>query len=324
MVDTNKLNTCIDAMVELMIEMKRALKEEADLSTAKSDFNPPPPTKKLSSTSVVSQSKPSLEENASFEQLKEAVMGDKWPEAVNKNLICDPNSESDKIERGRGIIELMIEEDLNGLKFLDFGCGEGHCVHLSSEYHTELSVGYDIMPCQKWQEFNSNTKFTTNFSEVMADGPYDIILMFDIIDHLQKEDMSSVLKKAESVLTDKGRIYLRCHPFPSRHATHLYHDLNKAYLHLVFTPDELREIVPYSANELPSQIISKPLATYKKEIESAGLKEVNHREITEKVEPFFTSPGIANRIQKTLGFNSFPNFQMSLQFIDYVLEKKVT
>jgi 2-polyprenyl-3-methyl-5-hydroxy-6-metoxy-1,4-benzoquinol methylase len=306
MVDTNKLNACIDSMVELMIEMKKCLKEEGGNA--------------IQSPPKIREAVPQV---TSFAQLKESVMSDKWPEAVNKNLICDPNSESDKNERGRGVIELMIEEDLNGLKFLDFGCGEGHCANISTDYHTELSVGYDIVPFDKWKKFNTNAIFTTDFSEVMEKGPYDIILMFDVIDHLQQEDMKSAFQKARSVLKDKGRIYLRCHPFSSRHATHLYHDLNKAYLHLVFTPEELREIIPNSANELPTQLISKPLVTYGSAIKSAELKEINRREITEKVEPFFTSPEIANRIQNTLGFQSFPNFQLSLQFVDYVLEKMV-
>ena len=34
--------------------------------------------------------------NDEFKALKEAMDSQKWPEAVNANLICDPNSEQDK------------------------------------------------------------------------------------------------------------------------------------------------------------------------------------------------------------------------------------
>ena len=65
-------------------------------------------------------------------------MSDRWPEAVNPNLICDINSDEDKSERGRGIIDILIEEDLKDLKFLDFGCGEGHCPAIATEYAREV------------------------------------------------------------------------------------------------------------------------------------------------------------------------------------------
>ena len=37
---------------------------------------------------------------------------------MNVNLICDPTNEEDKKARGRGIIELTIEETIKDKKFL--------------------------------------------------------------------------------------------------------------------------------------------------------------------------------------------------------------
>ncbi len=259
-----------------------------------------------------------------FENLKKALFSDKWPEAVNPHLICDPNSEQDKMERARGIIELMIEEDMKGLKMLDMGCGEGHCVALASEYHTGLAVGYDLKQYPSWESFRSrpNTVYTTDFAEVKQHGPFDVVIIFDVIDHSMTEMPSDILKKASGVLKDSGKIYMRTHPFVSRHATHLYHDLNKAYIHLIFSNDELKQLIPEARFEEPSLRIVTPIIAYETFIKDANLVQVNKREITEKVEPFFKIPKIAERIMGTVGFKHFPDYQMSIQFIDYVLTKK--
>src|SRR5574343_1813761 len=272
----SKTNELIDKIVQGLLELKRELNNQPLKAT-------------------------SFEELSDFESLKKALESDRWPEAVNPNLICDPRSETNKIERGRGIIELMIEEDLKNLKFLDFGCGEGHCINAASSNNTTLSIGYDVKSFPSWDKFKedkTNVIFTTNFDEVENNGPYDIILIFDVLDHVVGEDPANILKKAAKVLSAKGKIYLRTHPFISRHGTHLYHTINKAYIHLVFTPEEINTLFPSREFEEPSAGIIYPIKTYQTMIEKAGLKIINKREITEKVEPFFKIPKIAERIIK--------------------------
>lgn len=264
------------------------------------------------------------EEFDTFDKLVKALQSDRWPEAVNKNLICDPENELDKVERGKGVVELMVEENLQGLKFLDYGCGEGHSVWYAAEKEAAMSVGYDTEKYEKWTTFaeRDNRMFVNDFDTVRQNGPYDVILLFDVIDHLYGEDPVEVLKKLESVLSDTGKIYMRTHPFTSRHATHLYHDNNKAYLHLVFTPQEMAQLVPASKYAEHNVGVKYPVMTYNEYCTKAKLKIISKREIKEAVEPFFQIPKIAGRIMKNLKMNSFPDFQMSIQFIDYVLGKE--
>jgi 2-polyprenyl-3-methyl-5-hydroxy-6-metoxy-1,4-benzoquinol methylase len=265
----------------------------------------------------------------SFDKLREALNSPKWPDAVNKNLVCDPSSERDKVERGRGILELMIEEDLNELKVLDAGCGEGHCAFLAHEFGTKLSVGYDIKSYPTWDKFfvgkdkglQEKVMFTQDFDRVIANAPYDVVMVFDVIDHIEKEDPATFLTKVAKQLAPSGKLYLRLHPWTSRHGTHLYHDLNKAFVHLVFTEEELRQLIPYSKYEEPSIKVCTPINTYENIIKQSGLKIVRRREIQEKVEPFFKIPKIAERIQRTTKFDKFPEYQLGMQFIDYILQK---
>ena len=68
------------------------------------------------------------------------LKSDEWPEAVPEFLICE-DTEEDKSDRAEGILDFM-GLDLDGKKFLDFGCGEGHVAMKAAE-SAKVSVGYD-------------------------------------------------------------------------------------------------------------------------------------------------------------------------------------
>ncbi len=314
MPNIEKLEQSLDQMIQLMVQMRQSLKEEGGTASA------PQTPQAIKPAQPTQQPAAELE---TFDQLRQALVSDKWPEAVNPNLICNPTSETDKSERARGIIELMIEEDLKGLKVLDIGCGEGHLTDLALGYQAAIVVGYDIREQERWARFEQkpNKVFTSNFDVVKASGPYDVIILFDVLDHVQRETPTELLSKANQVLASNGKIYMRCHPFTSRHGTHLYHGMNKAYMHLIFTEPELQQLGIDQTFVEPSIKVVYPLKTYAQFIQDAGLKLANHREITEKVENFFKIPKIAERIMKATSTTSFPEFQMSLQFVDYVLRK---
>lgn len=312
MTNFKELSKSVDEAVAILLDLRKKINREMNNKANKKTE----PTEALTETT---ESIPS-EDLEGFSALKRALESDKWPEAVNPNLICHPDNEGEKLERGRGIIELMIEEDLKDLKFLDFGCGEGQCAFAAASYSPKQVVGYDSKEQYSWnKQVHEKLQYTTDFEVVKENGPYDVITIFDVIDHIKNEDPSEFLRKAKSVLADKGKIYMRCHPFVSRHGTHLYHELNKAYVHLVFTEDELNSLVPDSKWKEDSIKIIYPIKQYLEIIEKSGLKIIDRREVKENVEPFFKIPKIAERIMKNLNVNSFPEYQMSIQFIDLKL-----
>lgn len=267
---------------------------------------------------------------AIFEELKTLLHSDTWPAAVDADLICNDESVDDKFLRAEGIIEFMIDESLQGKKFLDFGCGEGHVVRKSIEKNPTLAMGYDIKD-QEWQSLNfpDNTHgCSTDWNEIARNGPYDIILMYDVLDHAIGDDPVSLLQKAKSVLSPGGMLYIRCHPWCSRHATHLYKKINKAFIHLVFSDVELARM-GYPGGLKCSRIIH-PHATYKQWFNDAGLDLVNENAIPENVEDFFhLNPHINERIRNNWKGKSlqpdlnagkgFPSFQLRICFVDYIL-----
>ena len=67
---------------------------------------------------------------------------------------------------------------------------------------------------------------------------------------------------------------------------------------------------------------TRPIKTYEEYIRNSGFIINERIEITEKPEEFFKSEKISNLIKNKIGFNDFPEFQMSINFIDYKLIKK--
>lgn len=260
-----------------------------------------------------------------FNIIGDLLNSESWPEAVFPAQIADLNSETDKDERAQGISNILLPP-LDGKRFLDFGCGEGHLAAYASK-EAEYSVGYDILAPKasrfEWDAPQQSMLLTTDFGSVKEHGPYDVILLYDVVDHC--ESPSELLEMAKSVLAPEGRLYMRCHPWCSRHGGHAYRFLNKAFAHLIFSEEELRTM----GVELEKVVkVVRPLDTYAKMIAKAGLVldsdlEVDHQQ----VESFFRdTPPIARRILKRWGVSSWsddpPEFQMSMCFLDYVLKKK--
>lgn len=318
------MQECINQLILTLTEMKVALNEVGNtdpvINTAlivQKNVEPPPPPPPPRSTEV--------EKKANFEELYELLKSDSWPEAVNKHLICDHTNPDEKLARGRGIIELMVGGSLKDLKFLDYGCGEGFSVIAANDKKTALSVGYDVKEAPNWTTTKENVLFTKEWRKVVENGPYDVILCFDVLDHCLVEQPIDIMKKIKEVLSPDGKVYLRTHPWTSRHANHFYHKINKAYIHLVFNEEELKRIDPTwgTHSQFEHNVgYTRPLMTYNGLIKDAGLETEHVREMKEEVEQFFSNPKIAPRIIEATKLGNFPTFQMSIQFVDMVLKHK--
>lgn len=271
------------------------------------------------------------EQKEELEVLKALLESAQWPNAVDPSLICDVNNEQDKEDRAEGIIDIIIDVNLEGKTFLDFGCGQGHVVNKSLQYKPKISVGYDIKEekeyWDKWKN-NGNAVFTTDWEEVAKNGPFNVVLLYDVLDHLEENNQVEVLKKIKEVCLPDAKIYVRCHPFCSRHGTHLYQKLNKAFVHLIFTQEELDKLGYPAETQLKSAGVIYPQHEQAKWFNLAGLKVVKHNPYKEPLEPFFKEhPIVSKRIKKIWIHDEpirtgkvFPVLQMEQQFNDYVLK----
>jgi len=248
--------------------------------------------------------------------VKDILLSNQWPEAVNPLLICNISDESDKLERAEGILEFFINDDLQSKKFLDFGCGEGHLTKIASQKRTKISWGYDIT--ESWAAGN----LTTNWDQIKQDAPFDIICLYDVVDHIEIETVDDIMKKLREVSNVDTKIYIRCHPWCGRHAGHLYDQINKAFVHVVFTEEELKDM-GYTTTKITK--IIHPITTYEGWFEP-HFKIAKRDILTTPVEPFFKNNDlIKNRIVshwKGSGdpvARQWPDFQLRQSFLDYIL-----
>lgn len=251
-----------------------------------------------------------------FNTLSELLKSPQWPKAVDEILLCNPFSEVDKLQRAESIAAYMIDRPLKGTKILDYGCGEGHVSVVAAKAQAAKSVGYDIRKPEGtsliWED-NDGTLLTQDFEKVKANGPYDIILACDVIDHAK--DPAQVLANIRSVASPTARIYLRAHPWISRHGGHLYRTINKAYIHILFTPEELEKL-GYKCDEM--QRVLYPIVTYEDWIKKAGLKIITKNVERIPVEKIFSQNTIMKNRIGTFG-GKFPSFQMEQSFLNFSL-----
>jgi hypothetical protein len=158
-------------------------------------------------------------------------------------------------------------------------------------------------------------------------APYDIILMYDVLDHANVQNASELLRTLANVKSPGGKIYVRCHPWCSRHGGHLYYQINKAFVHVVFNEAELKHM---GYNPQFVREILHPRAVYTQWFKAAGLEVVGFQPIDDMVEPFFEeNPLVASRIKSHWIGKSieevlktgkgFPRFQIGMSFLDFVL-----
>jgi 2-polyprenyl-3-methyl-5-hydroxy-6-metoxy-1,4-benzoquinol methylase len=259
--------------------------------------------------------------DANFDLCKLLIEDPNFPDAVDQTLICDPSNENEKIERATSLIEVYVDELIEGKSFLDFGCGDGHVASVALNKNPKISIGYDINENAFNKDIlqNNPNLLTTNWDQV-AENQYDVILFYDVLDHVKDESMLSVLEKLKSVLAPEGKIYARMHPFVSRHSTHYYHTANKAFLHLIFNDEELEQIY----GKKPDCHINKvfyPIRTYTDLFNKSKFTVASKNIIENEVEDFFKNNKIiADKIMKRFNASELPLVQMGMSFIDFVLK----
>lgn len=259
-----------------------------------------------------------------FEELKKLLYSEEWPEAVLEFQIVDRQFEEEKMDRAEGVVDILVTESLENKKFLDFGCGEGHMAKYASK-EASFAVGYDIKKPENatWENKEEKLLLTTDLEKVKQEGPYDIIMIYDVLDHMQGS--GQILDQAKNLLSDGGKIYLRCHPWCGRHGGHLYRQLNKAFVHVVFSDEELEKLGLKQEEE--THKIKFPIMEYSKMIQAANLKVENKEPDIEKQkhEDFFEKNKIVSaRLKKVIsaeGGKLFPAHQISQCFLDYVLKR---
>jgi len=264
----------------------------------------------------------SIKDDANIDQLVES---DIWPEAVPSALIV--SDETKAKFRSKTIVRAYVG-NVNGKKILDFGCGNGYCVREALSAGAAISVGYDIKSHDAWSEPQpsdlspamSEPVLTTDFDEVLKYAPYDIVLVYDVIDHVEPNKIKDVISKILSACDFKTFVKVRCHPWTSIHGGHVYENLNKAYGHIFLSDEKLAEYQTEYVNK-----IGRPLATYKKYFEEfTVLNTTSHRSTANNnLKNIMNDKSIVKLLESKFdGNKEWQDNVLPIEFIDYLLSKK--
>lgn len=249
------------------------------------------------------------------------ILSDLWPNEVAPSLVV--RSEQQVAVRAKSIAHSYGLHNMRGKKFLDFGCGNGAVV-LEACKMGLAAFGYD--PIKQWpddivlsQDLTyeaGNFTFSTDLDQILSNGPYDIIGLYDVIDHIMThEEAVEALSFVRKCATPNTIIKVRCHPWTSRHGGHLYETINKAYAHILLSDEEYQKHAKVKVRR-----ITRPIAEYTKIFESSGFKIANCDKLSIPTEKLFSSEYLIKAFDSRLvGNANWQSFVLPMTFIDYVL-----
>lgn len=245
---------------------------------------------------------------------------DVWPEAVQAHLMKDETNEKDMVDRANMVLDMMLDRGLSGANFLDYGCGDGWITRQILNRGVATATGYDIVRSEVWNRLQG-PQFTTTLEQLPSNN-YDIIMLYDVLDHC--EDPLKVMADVKRLLKWGGVVYVRCHPWTSKHGSHLYKDgLNKAYIHLFLTWEEAKGII--GKPPMFTRTEKNPMEAYRYWLEP--FKVEKERIKPEKVHGFFFNDAFKKLLATEQGLDEAALNKlmkdMEIQFVDFVLTPKV-
>lgn len=266
---------------------------------------------------IESKVRPKLDQaykEARAKHVQDLMNIDPWPEAVPNYLIMSP-TDKDQKHRASAVMDMVLDRSIEGVDFLDFGCGEGWTT-IEAKKRGANAVGYDPIVSPKWNEL-IGPSFFNRIENVV--GEFDVVMLYDVLDHcMDPEDVMSFIKKH---LKKTGTVYVRCHPWVSRHATHLYKQgINKAYMHMFLSWDEIYEL--NKQKPMFTRAEKDPIKAYAWWFRD--FKIVKQRVIKEPVDDFFKHPDFKSLLESEQNLANVDEFidLMQIQFVDYKLELK--
>lgn len=249
------------------------------------------------------------------------ILDNEWPDAVPEHLIVKENDQ-DAIRLKAIQAQGTIGVNPVGIKVLDFGSGTGY---LAAQYAKDaVTYAYDIN--KKANIYSNSSKEYQPITVEQWDGfcsdnagKLDLIILYDVLDHIIGATPIEVLQKLRNLLSPAGKMFIRCHPWTSRTGGHLYTQHNKAFIHLALTPEEL---LTRGLKCEPNIKTNKPLAAYEHIINKAGIKTVHKHVHTNPIESFIAD-NVLPRIIKTTWAGHITEDKaikiMSTTNVDYLL-----
>jgi SAM-dependent methyltransferase len=124
--------------------------------------------------------------------------------SYEKQTLNTPNPIARYAHRNRlkRVISLVISQPYIR-KVLDYGCGSGAFIEAIQGKNGIKAFGFE--PIMK-ERAGADSLIYSDFSSVNAEGPFDIVTIFETIEHLSDDELAEFLARADEILSNNGRI----------------------------------------------------------------------------------------------------------------------
>lgn len=123
--------------------------------------------------------------------------------SYNRQTVDTPNPIARFSHRSRIRKSLSIVRRCGCGAILDYGCGAGHFVNAINVLAGYSCVGYEPFMIERQHE---GLPIFNHLSEIEKRGPFDMVTLFETIEHLDDNEARLFLSRAASVLKPGGRI----------------------------------------------------------------------------------------------------------------------
>lgn len=253
-----------------------------------------------------------------FEELKEMVFSDNWPKAVPEYMLTDERDYQECLSRGCDILQFLIKEEVKGKRFLHYDLRDGSVVQVARDMKSD-AFGY----CDSFDVIWNNEFVLNDYDELVKQSPFDVIFLWDVLDHVVEEKSNEIIKSCYNLLSRGGTIYCRLHPWCGRHGADVYRQLNKSFIHLLFSEREFESLeiaIPFNKKVLQPDVI------YRKWFEEYF--DITKEEIDRwPIEPFFENGLLFHRFLRNFDLDrknkaSLPLKYLEQDFVDLTMVKK--
>ena len=129
------------------------------------------------------------------------------------------NEYENEYEKSTFHFEKIFEKHLNGstlnVEILDIGCANGKSVYSLNKLGYKNVLGIDIPMSNKLVETglknNLNLKVVVSLNNFLESNPnkYDFILLFDVLEHINKNEQIEILSKIFNSLKENGKLIIQ-------------------------------------------------------------------------------------------------------------------
>ncbi len=124
--------------------------------------------------------------------------------SYDKQTINTPNPIARYAHRNRlNRVVSIVSSQADVKKVLDYGCGSGAFINAIQGVNGIEAIGYEPFMTER---VDTDSTIYKEFASVEAAGPFDVITIFETIEHLEDRELCEFLTKADKLLTLRGKI----------------------------------------------------------------------------------------------------------------------